>query len=103
MATPRITNTQLASRLDSFEKAEEERHKLLQGSIDKQGGDIKAILDAMQLGQIDIAIAKTEREVMQKQLEKEIERLDKRVNGWSITNSIGALIALILGYLGINR
>jgi len=103
MATPRITNTQLVSRLDSFEKAEEERHKLLQNSIDKQGGDIKAILDAMQLGQIDIAIAKKEREVMQKQLEKEIERLDKRVNGWSITNSIGALIALILGYLGINR
>jgi phage host-nuclease inhibitor protein Gam len=38
-----------------------------------------------------------------KTLKDEVDSLEKRVNNWSITNSIAAAIAMILGFFGINR
>ena len=103
MTASRVTNSQIASRLDSFIETEQLRHDAIQEELKKQGQQTTAILDAVQKMQIGLAVANTERETMKKKIDDEINRLDKRVNGWSATNSIGALIAIILGYLGINR
>ena len=37
------------------------------------------------------------------QLDARISKIDDKVNNWSTINSLGALIASILGYFGINK
>jgi hypothetical protein len=34
---------------------------------------------------------------------KKVDKLETRINSWSLINSLGAGIAAILGYLGINK
>ena len=34
---------------------------------------------------------------------KKVDKLETRINSWSLINSLGAGIAVILGYLGFNK
>lgn len=99
----RVTNAEIATRLDSFIVSEGEKYDDLKSVIKAQNEKLDLFLSSMGELKVDVAVAKTERAAVideVKTLKGEVKTLDKRVK-W--TNGIEAFVALLLGFLGISK
>lgn len=98
-ATKRTTNAELSKHFDTLS---ERVHAFIQSEKEARAQlnkTMNEILVTVQEMRVDVAVATNQR----KTLKDEVDNLEKRVNNWSITNSIAAAIAMILGFFGINR